>query len=165
MIILGVDPGTAICGYGVIEATGSRLRAVHYGAVQTPARTPLSERLDLIHTTIDQLLQDYAPTAMGVEQLFFSRNVTTAISVSHARGVILLAAAQRATPIFEHTPMQVKDAVVGYGKADKQQVAYMVAKLLNMKEAPKLDDITDALAVAICTAHASQHRLWQGGQR
>jgi len=162
LIIMGIDPGTAICGYGIIEVQGNRLRPLSYGAVQTPAGTPLPERLAGIHQKVGELIAEFKPSAVGVEQLFFSRNVTTAISVSHARGVILLATAQQGIPVCEHTPVQVKDAVVGYGKADKKQVAYMVTKLLNMKEAPKPDDVTDALAVAICTAHAFQHRLWQG---
>lgn len=153
MLVLGIDPGTAICGYGIIQLDGSRIKAVEYGAVQTSSSLAMPERLKLIYEQLDCLITRHKPDLMGVEQLFFNKNVTTAMTVGQARGVVLLAAARNGLDILEYTPLQVKQAVVGYGKATKEQVIYMTQKLLNLPEKPHPDDVADALAVAICAAH------------
>lgn len=154
MIILGIDPGTAIIGYGLIEQKGNHLNALAHGCWRTPAHTPLAERLLMLYEQINPFLRDYKPGHMAVEELFFNRNTTTALSVGHARGVILLAGAQQGIPIFEYTPLQIKQAVVGYGRAEKKQVQQMVKGLLRLDGIPKPDDTADALAVAICHAHS-----------
>lgn len=153
MLALGIDPGTAICGYGFVESNGSRLIAHEYGAITTSAKARPEDRLAKIYDELDMLIKKYRPDVMGVEQLFFNRNVTTAIPVGQARGVVLLAAAKNGLELVERTPLQVKQSVTGYGKATKEQVIYMVTKLLNLPEPPKPDDVADALAVAICTSH------------
>ncbi|MDY4485443.1 MAG: crossover junction endodeoxyribonuclease RuvC [Anaerovibrio sp.] len=153
MLALGIDPGTAICGYGFVEARGSRLIAHEYGAITTSPKAPMQDRLMKIYDGLDELIKKYQPDAMGVEQLFFNRNVDTAIPVGQARGVILLAAAKNNLRLIERTPLQVKQSVTGYGKATKEQVIYMVTKMLNLPKPPKPDDVADALAVAICTSH------------
>ncbi|MBO6246180.1 MAG: crossover junction endodeoxyribonuclease RuvC [Anaerovibrio sp.] len=153
MLALGIDPGTAICGYGFVESNGSRLIAHEYGAITTSAKARPEDRLAKIYDELDMLIKKYKPDVMGVEQLFFNRNVTTAIPVGQARGVVLLAAAKNGLELVERTPLQVKQSVTGYGKATKEQVIYMVTKLLNLPEPPKPDDVADALAVAICTSH------------
>ena len=155
MRVLGIDPGTAICGYGVIDAEGSRLIPVAYGAVTTESQLSDAARLEILFNEISDLIEAYRPDAFGIEQLFFNRNVTTAITVGQARGVILLAAEQRRLPIYEYTPLQVKQSVVGYGKATKEQVIYMTMQLLGIRQKIRPDDVADALAVAICTAHMS----------
>jgi crossover junction endodeoxyribonuclease RuvC len=155
MLVLGIDPGTAICGYGIIHMEGSRLKALKYGAVQTPAGMAAEARLQVIYAGIDAIIKEYNPELVGVEQLFFNTNVTTAMTVGQARGVVLLAAAQNGVPVLDCTPLQVKQAVVGYGKATKDQVIFMVQKLLCLPEKPHPDDVADALAVAICAAHSS----------
>ena len=161
MLVLGIDPGTAICGYGFVEQNGSRLRAHAYGAITTPSKMAVEKRLLKIHTELASLIQTYSPDAMGVEQLFFNRNVTTAIPVGQARGVVLLAAAQNNLVLIERTPLQVKQSVTGYGKATKEQVIYMVTKLLHLPEAPHPDDTADALAVAISAAHCMDTIAWR----
>lgn len=153
MLALGIDPGTAICGYGFVESNGSRLIAHEYGAITTSAKARPEDRLAKIYDELDMLIKKYKPDVMGVEQLFFNRNVTTAIPVGQARGIVLLAAAKNGLELVERTPLQVKQSVTGYGKATKEQVIYMVTKLLNLPEPPKPDDVADALAVAICTSH------------
>lgn len=153
MLALGIDPGTAICGYGFVESNGSRLIAHEYGAITTSAKARPEDRLAKIYDELDMLIKKYKPDVMGVEQLFFNRNVTTAIPVGQARGVVLLAAAKNGLELVERTPLQIKQSVTGYGKATKEQVIYMVTKLLNLSEPPKPDDVADALAVAICTSH------------
>jgi crossover junction endodeoxyribonuclease RuvC len=153
VIILGVDPGTAALGYGVVERNGGRLRAIDYGCLQTSADSPMPERLLAIHGLLDDLIQLHEPAIVAVERLFFSRNAQTAIAVGQARGVVLLAAAQHARPVREATPNEVKTAVAGYGAADKGQVQRMVQLVLGMKELPSPDDAADALAVAICVAN------------
>ncbi|KHM52458.1 crossover junction endodeoxyribonuclease [Anaerovibrio lipolyticus] len=153
MLALGIDPGTAICGYGFVESNGSRLIAHEYGAITTSAKARPEDRLAKIYDELDMLIKKYKPDVMGVEQLFFNSNVTTAIPVGQARGVVLLAAAKNGLELVERTPLQVKQSVTGYGKATKEQVIYMVTKLLNLPEPPKPDDVADALAVAICTSH------------
>ncbi|MBD7967403.1 crossover junction endodeoxyribonuclease RuvC [Paenibacillus gallinarum] len=154
MRFLGIDPGIAIVGFGFIDKTGSKLTPVQYGCIQTEAHTPDEERLLHVYEAMLQLIDKYKPDAVALEKLFFNRNVTTAMSVSQARGVLILAAIQRGLPIAEYTPMQVKQAVVGYGKAEKRQVQEMVRMYLKLQTIPKPDDVADALAVAICHAHS-----------
>ena len=153
MIALGIDPGTAICGYGLVEAQGSRIRALAYGVVETTPDMEGAMRLKKVHHEIDLLIKQYRPDIMGVEQLFMNKNVRTVMAVGQARGVILLAAAQNVLQLAEYTPLQVKQAVTGYGKATKEQVIYMTQRLLNLPGKPHPDDAADALAVAICTIH------------
>ena len=153
MLALGIDPGTAICGFGLVESRGSRLIPIKYGSVFTSPKMRMEDRLVKIYDELDALMKEYKPDIMGIEKLFFNRNVTTAIPVGQARGVVLLAAAKNNIPIVERTPMQIKQDVTGYGKADKKQVIYMVTKLLHLPEPPKPDDTADALAVAICTTY------------
>lgn len=155
MRVLGLDPGIAIVGFGFIDKEGSKLKAVQYGSIQTEANTPQSERLKQIYDSLLHLLDKYEPEAVAIEKLFFNRNVTTAFAVGQARGVMMLAAEQRKLEIAEYTPLQVKQAVVGYGKAEKMQVQEMVRMLLNLSAVPKPDDVADALAIAICHAHSS----------
>lgn len=155
MQILGIDPGTAIMGYGLIEKQGNRLIPITYASWRTPAHTPMPERLLTLYTGMHALIEAHRPDQVAVEELFFNRNTTTAISVAQARGVVLLAAAQAGIPVYEYTPLQVKQAVVGYGRADKKQVQQMVRALLNLNEIPKPDDTADALAIAICHAHSA----------
>lgn len=161
MLVVGIDPGTAICGYGFVEQAGSRLVPRAYGAITTPAKMQPQQRLLKLYIELESLLQEYRPSAMGVEQLFFNRNVTTAIPVGQARGVVLLAAAKNHIPLVERTPLQVKQSVTGYGKATKEQVIYMVTKLLHLPTPPHPDDTADALAVAISTAHCVDSIAWR----
>ncbi len=161
MIILGIDPGIAIVGWGVIDFTGNKIKPIAYGAITTPAHTPLTRRLESIYADLSAIIEKYKPEAMAVEELFFNTNVKTAITVAHARGVILLCAAQRAIPDFEYTPLQVKQALTGYGRADKAQIQNMVKVMLGLNAVPKPDDVADALAVAICHAHS--HKLGAKG--
>ena len=146
MLAIGIDPGTAICGFGLVEMVGNKLTPIHYGAVFTDKDMLPELRLKKIYDELSVLLDEYRPDVMSVEQLFFNRNVTTAISVGQARGVALLTAANRGIQITEFTPMQIKQAVVGYGGANKEQVTFMVQKLLNIRTKPKPDDIADALS-------------------
>lgn len=159
VIILGIDPGLAIVGWGVVEYKSTRFRTVAYGSVQTPAGMKTEERLKLIYEGICELIEKYHPEAMAIEELFFNTNVTTGIRVAEARGVILLAARQAGLEIQEYTPLQVKQAVVGYGRAEKKQVITMVTMLLGLSKPPKPDDTADALAIAICHAHSGASRL------
>ena len=158
MKILGIDPGIAIVGYGMIEYQSGRFGVIDYGAVTTKAGMKLSDRLRNIYEDINILIERFQPDAFAVEELFFNTNVTTGIAVAHGRGVIVLAAAVQNVPIFEYTPLQVKQGVAGYGRADKAQVQRMVKSLLNLSAIPKPDDVSDALAVAICHAHASGYQ-------
>jgi len=151
--ILGIDPGTAITGFGVLETLGNRFRLLDYGCIRTDAGTPLEERLEKIYHGMILLINRWHPEELAIEELFFNKNTRTALTVGHARGVIFLAAAHQKVPIREYTPLQVKQAVVGYGRADKHQVQYMVKALLNLSSLPKPDDAADALAIAICHAH------------
>jgi crossover junction endodeoxyribonuclease RuvC len=165
MLILGVDPGTAITGYGLVEKQGQRLAAHTYGVIRTPAGRPLSERLKQIYDQITALIEEHRPDALVVEELFFNKNTRTALAVGQARGVILLAAANQGLTIAEYTPLQVKMAVVGYGRAEKRQVQEMVRILLRLKNTPKPDDAADALAIAICYAHSWRRTgLLMGGE-
>lgn len=154
--ILGVDPGYAIVGFGILDYDGLRFTPVEYGAVLTEAHTPFPERLKAIHTDIEFIFGKYSPDCMAVEKLFFTTNQKTAIDVAQARGVTVLSAADRGIPVFEYTPLQVKSAVVGYGKAEKQQVMEMTRQLLGLAQIPKPDDAADALAVAICHGHSTR---------
>ena len=148
MIALGIDPGSAICGFAFAQALNSRLIPLHFGVISTPLNLPLHHRLLIIHSHLDQLISSFKPDLLAVEKLFFGRNSTTAIPVAHARGVVLLAAAQHNLPILEFAPNEVKLAVTGYGHANKQQVIFMVSKLFNLNAPPSPDDAADALAIA-----------------
>lgn len=154
MRILGIDPGLAIVGFGFVDKEGHKLTPVQYGCIQTEAHTPDEERLLHVYEGMLQLIDKYKPDAVAMEKLYFARNVTTALPVAQARGVMVLAAVQRNLPIAEYTPMQVKQAIVGYGKAEKKQVQEMVRMFLKLAAVPKPDDVADALAVAICHAHS-----------
>lgn len=149
MRILGIDPGTGILGFGVIEYDGKNTKLVTAGVIRTPAHTPLDERLEEIFDGLTQIIIETNPTVMSIEKLFFARNVTTAMSVSHARGVAMLTGRKAKLTIAEYTPMQIKQTLTGYGKADKKQVQEMVRIELGLKEVPKPDDAADALATAI----------------
>ncbi|MTI96735.1 MAG: crossover junction endodeoxyribonuclease RuvC [Firmicutes bacterium] len=150
MLILGIDPGLAVTGYGVVEKQGSLLKPHGYGCIRTEAGTPLEQRLAQIYSEANQIIGKWKPEVIAVEQLFFNRNITSAFAVGQARGVCLLAAAHHQCQFIEYTPLQVKQAVVGNGRAAKQQVGAMVRVLLNLSAIPRPDDVTDALAVAIC---------------
>ena len=150
MLALGIDPGTAICGYGVVDMTGNRLRPVFYGSVLTDKDMQPELRLKKIYDDISDIIDHFHPDFLSVEKLFFNRNVTTAIDVCQARGVILLAAKKHGVDIYEYTPLQIKQSVVGYGRAEKKQIIYMTQLLLRLPEPAKPDDTADALAVAIC---------------
>lgn len=154
MLILGVDPGTAITGYGLVEQQGQRLVPQGYGVIRTNAGCPLVERLKSIYDAMNALIREYRPAVMVVEELFFNKNTRTALAVGQARGVILLAAAHQGLKTAEFTPLQVKMAVAGYGRAEKRQVQEMVRVILKLKAVPKPDDAADALAIAICYAHS-----------
>ncbi len=156
MRVLGIDPGTAITGYAVVEETQGSLRLITVGVIRTPAKTPLAARLQRIYTGLREVVAAHQPEASAVEELFFSRNARTAMAVGHARGVTLLALADAGLSIAEYTPMQVKQAVTGYGNAGKQQVQEMVRMLLNLDDVPRPDDAADAAAVAICCLHRAK---------
>lgn len=157
MIILGIDPGFAITGYGIVKYTGNKFSLIDYGAVTTAAKEPLPERLLKLNESLTEILQKNAPDAVAVEELFFNKNIKTALNVGHGRGVALFTAAKAGIEVFEYTPLQVKQSVAGYGRADKQQIQQMVKVMLNLREIPKPDDAADALAVAIC--HGNSYRM------
>lgn len=157
MIVLGLDPGIAIMGYGVINVEGNRLSYLSHGCVYTTPDMAMPERLDKLYDGVSELIDTFKPEAISIEELFFAKNVKTAINVAHARGVILLACQKKGVPMLEFTPKQVKDAVAGYGAADKKQVQYMVKVLLNLREIPKPDDAADGLALAITYAHVAHN--------
>jgi crossover junction endodeoxyribonuclease RuvC len=150
MIILGIDPGLAIVGWGIIESSGGNIRPIAYGAITTPAHTDVEARLLMIQNDLETIINKYKPDEMAVEELFFNTNITTAITVAEARGVIICTAHKLGVKISEYTPLQVKQAVVGYGKAEKHQVISMVTSLLKLPKPPKPDDTADAVAIAIC---------------
>lgn len=156
MKILGIDPGTAIVGFGVVEAEAGKLKMIDAGVIRTPANEQDSKRLKTIAEELSEIIKQNKPDVMAVEKLFFAQNVTTAMSVSQARGVVLLCGEQNNLPVFEYTPLQIKQSVVGYGKAEKHQVQEMVRTILKLKETPKPDDCADALACAI-THSMTQH--------
>jgi crossover junction endodeoxyribonuclease RuvC len=153
VIILGIDPGTAALGYGIVERSGSHLRAIDYGCLTTSPDLPMPERLLAIHQLVDELIALHEPAVVAVERLFFSKNAQTAMAVGQARGVVLLTAAQHGRPVREATPNEVKSAIAGYGAADKEQVQRMVQLVLGMTELPRPDDAADALAIAVCIAN------------
>lgn len=159
MVILGIDPGYATVGYGVIDYNGKGFRTLDYGAVTSPPDVPFQRRLEMIFDGINELIDKFSPEAVSVEELFFNTNLKTGIAVAHARGVILLAIQKRGVPFFEYTPLQVKQSVVGYGRAEKMQVMLMTKSLLGLEKIPRPDDAADALALAICHAHASRSHL------
>lgn len=153
-IILGIDPGIADTGYGVIRAEGNRLTCLAYGSIKTGAKLELISRLEILHNELDRIIKKYPPQSAAIEQLFFNKNVRTALIVGQARGVVLLTLKQNKLPIIEFTPSQVKQAVSAYGQASKLQVQKMVKLILNLKELPRPDDAADALAVAICALNS-----------
>lgn len=159
MIVLGIDPGYAIVGFGVLSAEPGRQTAVRCGAINTPAGLPLSKRLLQIANDMETLLTRFRPDAVAVEKLYFGNNVTTGIGVAQARGVILMTVERAGIPIFEYDPSQVKQAVVGYGKAEKRQVMEMTKRILRLKTLPRPDDAADALAIALCHARSATSRL------
>lgn len=157
MLVLGIDPGTATTGYGLIKYETGRQTVIDYGVISTPANMEMALRLCRINKEIDELITKYSPDVAAVEQLYYQKNSKTVITVAQGRGVVLMTAANRGIEVAEYTPLQVKQSVVGYGKADKNQVQFMVQKILNLKELPKPDDAADALAVAIC--HINSYKL------
>ncbi len=155
MKVLGIDPGIAIVGYGIVEHIGNRFRVHDYGSIQTKAGTPVVERLKIVYDSLVALIEKEKPDCMAIEELFFNTNSKTAITVAEARGVLLLGAVNSGIEVFEYTPLQVKQAVTGYGRADKNQVQQMTKSLLGLDRVPKPDDTADALAIAICHAHSA----------
>ena len=156
MRILGIDPGFAITGYSIIDYVGNKFQLITSGAVTTKAGVSFPQRLTKIYDDLNMIIQEYHPEAMAVEELFFNQNTKTAINVAQARGTILTVGCKTGTPTYEYTPLQVKQAVAGYGRADKIQVQRMVKAILNVEKLPKLDNITDSMAIAICHAHSSK---------
>ena len=150
MRILGIDPGIAIVGYGVVDKEGNRYKTVAYDAVTTRAHTPLEERLKIVYDGICEIIKLYKPDVMSIEELFFNNNAKTALTVGQARGVIILAAVQNNLPVCEYTPLQVKQALTGYGRAGKAQIQQMMKSMLGLSSVPKPDDVADALAIAVC---------------
>jgi len=165
MIILGIDPGYAIVGFGVLEYRSNHFRVVDYGAITTDSGTPFNRRLEIIYDGLTQIIEKYRPDAMSVEKVFYNSNAKTVIDVSQARGVIMLAAQKNRVSVFEYTPLQVKQSVVGYGRADKKQVQEMTKRILALEKVPKPDDTADALAMAICHAHTSGSSAIMGNLR
>ena len=163
MVILGIDPGYATTGFGVLEQVRGTIRLLNYGTITTPAGLDFSQRLVMLYDDMNELLRAVKPDAVAVEELFFGHNVTTGIGVSHGRGVILLAIAQFGAPLFEYTPNQVKQAVVGYGSAEKRQVMDMTRRLLKMERVARPDDAADAIAIALCHARSATSLLARNG--
>jgi crossover junction endodeoxyribonuclease RuvC len=157
MIIMGIDPGFAITGYGVVKYEGNKFSVLDYGAVTTEASMKLSQRLLVLYDQLEILIEKFKPAAIAIEELFFNKNIKTALNVGHGRGVAVLAAAKAGIDIYEYTPLQVKQSVVGYGRAEKAQIQQMVKAILNLNSVPKPDDVADALAIAIC--HGNSHRM------
>lgn len=155
MIIMGIDPGFAITGCGVIKYESNKFVVLDYGAITTDSSLVLSQRLLMLYNKLEDVIMRYNPDVVAIEELFFNKNIKTALNVGHGRGVVLLAAAKNNKKIFEYTPLQVKQSVVGYGRAEKKQIQQMVKMILNLKSVPKPDDVADALAVAICCAHTN----------
>ena len=161
MVILGLDPGIATVGFGIIQGSKGSFASLAYGAIRTEAGLPLSERLEIIYNDLCEMLAQFRPDSVAIEELFFNTNITTGISVAHGRGVLLLACQQKGIPIFEYTPLQVKQSVVGYGRAEKRQVMDMVKRLLHLERIPHPDDAADALAIALCHGRAATSLLYQ----
>lgn len=157
MIIMGIDPGFAITGYGVVKYEGNKFSVIEYGAITTSASMELPGRLLHLHDRLEELIERYKPDNIAIEELFFNKNIKTALTVGHGRGVAILAAAKSGVEVFEYTPLQVKQAVAGYGRAEKVQIQQMVKIILNLPAIPKPDDVADALAIAICHGHS--HRM------
>ena len=162
MRILGIDPGIATIGFGVIDFSGREYKLVNCGVITTPAHTMLSSRLEQIYDDMCQLLELFKPDAVSIEELFFNTNITTGIAVAHGRGVLLLACRKAGVSIYEYTPLQVKQAVVGYGRAEKKQVMDMVRRICALPSPPKPDDAADAVALALCHARSSTSLLYKG---
>lgn len=162
MRILGIDPGIATIGFGIVDSDKNRHRLVTCGVISTPAHTSLSSRLEQIYEDLQRLLEAFKPDAVSIEELFFNTNITTGIAVAHGRGVILLACRKAGVSIYEYTPLQVKQAVVGYGRAEKAQVMDMVRRLCGLSAPPKPDDAADAVALALCHARSSTSLLYRG---
>ena len=161
--ILGIDPGLATVGFSIVDSDKKIMKLVTCGVISTPAHTSLSSRLDRIFCDMNELISTFRPDVMSIEELFFNTNTTTGIAVAHARGVILLAAYRAGVRVFEYTPLQVKQAITGYGRAEKHQVMEMIKSFLNLEKVPKPDDTADALALAVCHGHYSgtdYSRLW-----
>ncbi|MBQ8825578.1 MAG: crossover junction endodeoxyribonuclease RuvC [Oscillospiraceae bacterium] len=156
MRILGIDPGYAIVGFGVLDYDGYRFTPVHFGSITTEAKTDFNVRLKIIFDDMNTVLDSFRPDVMAIEKLFFNTNQKTGIDVAQARGVILLSAINAGIPVYEYTPLQVKQSVVGYGRAEKPQVMDMTKRILGLASVPKPDDTADALAIAICHGHASR---------
>jgi crossover junction endodeoxyribonuclease RuvC len=154
MVIMGIDPGFAITGYGIVKYEGNRFSVVDYGAITTNTGVELSKRLLTLNNGLEELIGRYRPDAVSVEELFFNKNIKTALTVGHGRGVAILAAAKAGVEVFEYTPLQVKQAVVGYGRAEKAQMQQMIKVILNLSAIPKPDDVADALAIAVCHGHS-----------
>jgi len=159
MIVIGIDPGIAILGYGVIEYVSNKFKVIDYNAVITTKENTMPERINILYDSLWDIFEKYKPDAVAFEELFFNQNAKTAITVGQARGVAVLCAQKQVGNVFEYTPLQVKQAVTGYGRADKKQIQQMVKVILNLREVPKPDDVADALAIAIChcnSSHASE---------
>ena len=157
MRILGIDPGIAIMGYGVIDFDGNKVKVLENGVITTSSKSRTPQRLDILYKNLNEIIKDFNPDEFAIEELFFNQNVKTAITVGHARGVQILAAQENNLPIYEYTPLQIKQAITGYGRASKSQMQKTVTTLLNLKEIPKPDDAADALSVALC--HALSQRF------
>lgn len=163
MVIMGVDPGFATTGYGIVKYEGNKFSPLDYGVVTTEAGEPFAQRLLKLDERISAIIDKYNPDAISVEELFFSKNIKTAITAAHGRGIVLAAAARSGSEVFEYTPLQVKQAVVGYGRAEKSQIQQMVKVILNLPDIPRPDDAADALAIAIC--HGNSFKLSGLGMR
>ena len=150
MIVLGIDPGIAIMGYGVVEPKENKIKVLENGVLTTSSKTRTPERLEILYNNLEGIIKEYKPDEFAIEELFFNQNVKTAITVGHARGVQVLCAQANNIPIYEYTPLQIKQAITGYGRADKKQMQLTVTTLLNLKDMPGPDDAADALAVALC---------------
>ena len=159
MLVIGIDPGTAITGWGVVSGDGNDLELIAYGTVTTPAGTPLPQRLQVIYRELTDIIARWQPESSAIEELFFSKNAKTALAVGHGRGAAMLALANAGLPIAEYKPLEVKQAITGYGGADKQQIQQMVKLLLSLDDIPRPDDAADALAVAICHLHSARLRM------
>lgn len=159
MRVIGIDPGTAITGWGVVEGSGGQLQMVAGGVITTPAGMPLPQRLQVIYRELTVLVAEWQPETAAIEELFFSKNAKTALAVGHGRGAAMLALANANLPVFEYKPLEVKQAITGHGGADKQQMQHMVKLLLELDDIPRPDDAADALAVAICHLHSARLRL------
>ena len=158
MRILGIDPGYAILGWGIIEMKGNKFTPIKYDSILTEAKTDMTDRLKIIYNSLMNIIAEYEPEVASIEELFFNTNTKTAIMVGQARGVAIVACANSGLPVFEYTPLQIKQGLVGYGRADKKQVQTMVKTILSLDSVPKPDDTADALAAAICHGHSANYR-------